>query len=393
MKVFFETFGCRLNRAEALDDEAHYLARGWERTDDAHAADLIIVRGCSVTRRAEHDSEKRIAQLRQENPKARLRIVGCLKEAVKTAREDLTPTPDVPTRTARAYLKCQDGCSGRCTFCIVPTFRGPSHSTPFTSILDRARRFLDAGYHEIVLTGCNLALYASEGKRLPELLDALATLSRDSRIRLGSLEPDETALRVLDVFKAHPQTLAPFLHIPVQSGSNIILRAMNRPYPVREVERLIEKAIEINPLMGLGCDLMTGFPGENELAFLETKSLLARLPFSNAHVFPYSERPGTPAVTFPNAIAHDLRHRRAHILADIAAKKRAAFAARFVGRDVAFIIEDAEKKSGWTGEYLPCQLEDARATPRKSLVRARVVRTEGEKLIATTVDEARASVQ
>lgn len=389
MKVFFETFGCRLNRAEALDDEADYLARGWEWTDDARQADLIVVRGCSVTRRAERDSEKRIAQLRATNPKARFRIVGCLKDAVKTTREDHAHDT-LPTRTARAYLKCQDGCSGRCTFCIVPTFRGSSVSTPFSDVLDRARRFIDAGYHEIVLTGCNLALYASEGKRLGDLLDALASLADDCRIRLGSLEPGATALRVLDVFKAHPQTIAPFLHIPVQSGSNVILRAMNRPYPVREVESLVEKAIETNPLMGLGCDLMTGFPGESENDFLETKSLLLRLPFSNAHIFPYSERPGTKAVAFPHAVPHDLRHRRAHALAVLAAEKRAVFASRFVNRDVMLVIEDAERRSGWTGAYLPCSLQDARATPRKSLVRARVVRADGEKLIATMVGEGRA---
>ena len=193
MKVCFETFGCRLNRAEALDQEAEYLADGWKLTSSHSDADLIIVRGCSVTRRAQRDCEHLIAHIRKKYPNKRLLVEGCLatsrteKIAVRHAPVQASgkSSLSVPTRTARAYLKVQDGCSGKCTFCIVPKFRGKSSSIDFDAILDKAKRFIDVGYHEIVVTGCNISLYASGGKRLPELMDALAGLSPECRIRLG----------------------------------------------------------------------------------------------------------------------------------------------------------------------------------------------------------------
>ena len=242
MKVCFETFGCRLNRAEALDQEAEYLADGWKLTSSHSDADLIIVRGCSVTRRAQHDCEQLIAHIRKKYPYKRLLIEGCLatsrteKLAVRHAPVKASDKSSlhVPTRTARAYLKVQDGCAGKCTFCIVPKFRGKSSSIGFDAILDKAKRFIDAGYHEIVVTGCNLSLYASDGKRLPELIDALAGLSPDCRIRLGSLEPSDVAQDVVEAISRR-QNICRFLHIPIQSASNRILGAMKRPYTTKEV--------------------------------------------------------------------------------------------------------------------------------------------------------------
>ena len=207
MKVCFETFGCRLNKAEALQMEADYLARGWEVTSKHSDANLIVVRGCSVTARAQSDCEKLIEHLKRHYPAAQIKPCGCLKSdsrnpavfpSIKQSNnQTVEHSSAIPTRTARAYLKIQDGCAGACTFCIVPKFRGESRSESFTGLLDRTKRFIDAGYREIVLTGCNLALYASEGKRLPELVSALADLSDSCRFRLGSLEPGPCALETV----------------------------------------------------------------------------------------------------------------------------------------------------------------------------------------------------
>ena len=208
MKVCFETFGCRLNRAEALEQEAEYLAGGWKLTSSHSDADVIIVRGCSVTRRAQRDCEQLISHIRKKYPNKRLLVEGCLAAAHTSkivapqphvAPKNASDNAPIPTRTARAYLKVQDGCAGKCTFCIVPKFRGKSSSVDFDAVLDKAKRFIDVGYHEIVVTGCNLSLYAAGGKRLPELMDALAALSPDCRIRLGSLEPSEVAMDVVAV--------------------------------------------------------------------------------------------------------------------------------------------------------------------------------------------------
>ena len=375
MKVCFETFGCRLNKAEALQQEADYLARGWEITDGHSDADLFIVRGCSVTARAQRDCERLIDHLKRHYPNTPIRIEGCLE------KKTLRPSPPshkerrsegdsaaVPTRTARAYLKVQDGCAGTCTFCIVPKFRGPSVSIPFQELKDRTRRFIDAGYREIVVTGCNLTLYASEGKRLPDLVSALAGVAADAsaRIRIGSLEPGSCAIEAVHAI-SESIAVCRFVHVAAQSGSNRILKAMNRGYDVEDVNQLVETAVAAMPFAGIGCDLMTGFPGESELEFRATQGMLKRLSFSNVHVFPYSERPGTIAAGLPGAIAKAVRSSRAHRLASMAAEKRLKFAKRFIGRTVDIVAEGDDKCVGWTGEYLRCS--SVSPVKRKSLAK------------------------
>ncbi len=391
MKVCFETFGCRLNRAEALDQEAEYLAAGWKLTDSHSDADLIIVRGCSVTRRAQRDCERLVAHIRNKYPNKRILVEGCLatsrteKIAVRNApvKSGGRASAPVPTRTARAYLKVQDGCSGKCTFCIVAKFRGKSSSIDFDAVLDKAKRFIDAGYHEIVVTGCNLSLYASGGKRLPELMDALADLSPDCRIRLGSLEPSEVAADTVSAMAGRPNACR-FLHIPVQSASNRILVAMKRPYTAKDADDLVRLISRLIPDAGIGCDLMTGFPSEGDLDFTATRGMLERDPFSRVHVFPYSERPGTAAASMLGVVPSDVRKARARELSKIADEKRAAFAKRFIGKTVEIVVEEEDACAGWTSEYLWCSCPHAKL-PRKSLAKVQVTGTDGHKLKGTPV--------
>ena len=380
MKVCFETFGCRLNKAEALQMEADYLARGWELTTRHADAHLIIVRGCSVTSRAQADCERLIAHLRHRYPQIPIRVCGCLKRKQSATGAKGATSPKgtaaplaLPTRTARAYLKVQDGCAGKCTFCIVPKFRGESRSEGFAFLLDRARQFIDAGYHEIVVTGCNLALYASEGKRLPDLVSALAGLDAGCRIRLGSVEPGACAQETIHAM-AEKANVCRFLHLPIQSGADKVLFAMRRPYSVKDVEQTVKLATELMPGLGLGCDLMTGFPGESELEFAATQGLLRRLPFSNAHIFPFSARPETVAAGLPSQNSRTLRAIRAHELSKILAKKRQKFAHSFFGKTVEIVVEDAKTGRGWTSEYLPCE-PIAGTFTRKSLLRLLVTKT------------------
>ena len=405
MKVCFETFGCRLNKAEALQMEAEYLDKGWALTDKHSDADLFVVRGCSVTARAQSECEKLIAHLKRHYPNVPVRTCGCIEASSKVQKfesskvqapstfkpsslqtlkpsnfQTLKPSDALPTRTARAYLKVQDGCSGKCTFCIVPKFRGSSVSVPFTNVLDRAKRFVDAGYREIVVTGCNLALYASEGKRLPELTGALAELG--CRIRLGSVEPGACALETLNAMAEH-ESVCRFLHIPMQSGSGRILAAMKRPYLVRDIETLVASATKLMPRLGLGCDVMTGFPDESEADFRMTKALLERLPFNNAHVFPYSERPGTLAAAFGGAVPKSVRSSRAHELSHVIKSARKRFAKSFIGKTVKIIVEKEDKVLGWTGEYLACEAIGVAA--RKSSVQVLVTRTEGDQLFGKLI--------
>ena len=382
MKVCFETFGCRLNKAEALQMEADYLARGWQLTKKHADADLFVIRGCSVTARAQSDCEKLIAHLKHKYPLAQLRICGCLNNISARSPKPLKPlTPlkplePLPVRTARAYLKVQDGCAGKCTFCIVPKFRGASRSEDFTSLLDKAKRFIDAGYHEIVVTGCNLSLYASQGKRLPDLVTALAELDTGCRIRLGSVEPGACAVETVHAMAEHANVCR-FLHLTVQSGSERILQTMRRPYSVRDIDRSASTAARLLPKLGLGCDLMTGFPGESELDHTATCGLLKRLPFNNAHVFPFSERPGTPAAAFLDVVPKHLRSARAHKLSKLIQSKRESFAKSFLGQTVETVVEDEKSGQGWTGEYLTCKPTSG-TYKRKSAIRMLITRIEGE---------------
>lgn len=363
MRVCFETFGCRLNRAEALQHEAQYRAAGWQVVQTHSEADVIVVRGCSVTRRAQHDCEKLIASLKLRYPAKRIVTTGCLPKELKSKSVSSLPPETgmaVARSTARAYLKVQDGCNGKCTFCIVPQFRGTSVSVDFDEALDKARRFIDAGYCEIVVTGCNLALYASQGKRFPDLLEQIAAISPDCRIRIGSLEPIICAMETLNVMAEH-QNICRFIHIPIQSGSNRILSAMRRPYLYRDIEQIVVEANNLMPGIAIGCDIITGFPGETDADFVLTRQMIERLPFAKAHIFPYSERPGTAAIMMPNSVVREIRSARAHQLATIIDEKRSSYAKSFAGKRVTIVIEDEEECAGWTGEYLWCSVGKANA--------------------------------
>jgi len=389
MTIAFKTFGCRLNRAEALDQAAALQAAGHqvvELDDPGVVPDCIIVRGCSVTARAQRDCEKALAHLQLQYSHSRILPVGCLPSANPAAVEELlgdsAPTA-IPLSTSRAYPKVQDGCSGRCAFCIVPQFRGVPVSVPFGQVLSRARAFLAAGFRELVVTGCNLALYRSEGRGLPALLAALAELTLgDStapvhRVRLGSLEPGICDAALVEAFAVHAN-ICRFIHLSLQSGSDAVLARMNRPYRMDAVARFCAAVrSRLGERLALGADVITGFPGETEADFLATRDLVR--DFANLHVFPYSERPGTPAATMDGALPRAVRLERARELEAQSRQAREAFARSFLGRTVEVCVEEGGDH-GWTAEYLPCRLTTP--APRRSLVNVTVANVIGSTLIA-----------
>lgn len=366
MKVCFETFGCRLNKAEALNMEALFLANGWTKTLRHFDADLIIVRGCAVTQRAQRDTEKYIGRLRDKYPAKRIFTTGCvfnktpdalIERAMKSASlEGMFIDNAIPSSTARAFLKIQDGCNGNCTYCIVPKFRGASVSVDFDEVVLSAGRFLACGYREIVLTGCNISLYRSQGKSLPDLIAALADIpGYGHRIRIGSLEPGPAAADVVDVI-AERENVCRFLHVPIQSASNRILAEMRRTYKIPDLEKLMSHAASKIPDLGLGCDVITGFPSESDYDFEATFDFIKRHPFNNIHAFAYSERPGTMAEKITPPVAKPVRSERARILMNLVKEKRGDFVKKFKRRKVEIIVEDASTLSGWTSQYLWCTL-------------------------------------
>jgi len=404
VKICIETFGCRLNRAESLDLEAAFLAAGWTRAETHRDADMIVVRCCAVTARAQANSERLVAHLKRKYPAKRVVVAGCTKSRanlnfippeVSAAATASAADAPLPSRTARAYLKVQDGCSGACSFCIVPKFRGAPVSYGFAPLVDRAKRLADSGYGEIVLTGCNLSLYSDSGKGLADLVGAVADAAPGCRVRVSSVEPGPAAKDVVAAMREKPNVCR-FLHMPVQSGSNRILSAMRRQYLLKDAESVMREAAETMPGIGLGCDIIAGFPGETESDHGATLALLHRLPFTNVHVFPFSARPGTVAAALPGQLSHEIRHARAHEIAALAVEKRSAFAKRFRGRKVEIVVEDQKSLGGWTAEYLWCEAGRDRArnisaghpekyAPRKSRLAMFVREVRGDTLTGDPV--------
>ena len=292
----------------------------------------------------------------------------------------------VPFRstTHRALLKVQDGCAVFGTYCIVPHTRGAPRSVPFESCLAEARAFLQAGYREIVVTGCNIACYADHGRRLADLVAALCALPGMGRIRIGSLEPGMNEAALIRLMAEEPR-LCDFLHLPVQSGDGEVLRRMGRHYTPESLRRTLDLACSTLPHLGLGADLITGFPGESEAAFAATCDLVRAYPFSNLHVVPYSERPGTPAAAFDGTVPVPERTRRANELIRLREEKRAAFARSVLGREVEILIEKITPDGlahGWTAHYLPCRCAGFTPDHIGTLQTVTVSRTEGEVLLA-----------
>lgn len=367
------THGCKVNQYESHSLREAWTARGLIETGVADAQ-TVCINTCAVTAGATADARAAVRRAHRENPDAAILVTGCSAQAMgkefwrmdgvtmvvpqrqKTcllrSGETLLPggcmhedcggdaaTPVYPPFTimeydrSRAVLKAQDGCSHRCTYCIVPLTRGPSRSRKPAETVAEARRLLEAGFRELVLNGINLAQYGRDFADAHDFWDLAALLERElapewsgtARIRLSSLEPGQLDRKALDTL-GDSALIAPHLHISLQSGSGKVLRRMGRGHYAPDVlHGFCEDLRDAFPRFGLGADILSGFPGETEADASETEALCRAVPFTYAHVFPYSRRPGTPAATWPDQVDPDVRKERAARLRDIFAAKKEAF--------------------------------------------------------------------
>ena len=256
-------------------------------------------------------------------------------------REDFTlPEYGEPDST-RALLKIQDGCNVMCSFCLIPFARGHERSRLQDDVIREAEALVARGYREIVLTGVNVGQYRQDELDLVGLIAQLERIEGLERIRISSIEPTTITNALLDRM-ASSSKLCPYLHVPLQSGDDAILASMNRPYDVGEFTRLIRQAVTAISHLGLGTDLMVGFPGETEKAFEETLRIVRELPFSYFHVFTYSPRPGTAATKLPDQVLIAVARERAKKLAELSRLKRLAFAERYIGSTVPVLFESGE---------------------------------------------------
>lgn len=403
MKIAVATLGCKVNQYESAGIMEALEASACKIVAFDEEADFYIVNTCTVTGRSDAQSRRLIRQAAKTNPDGQIIVTGCyarraaaeLKKipgvALVTDRKDLIPqtvaaaasgklTPESPADAfcdpaclkptrfpghTRAFLKIQDGCNSRCRYCIVPLVRGPSRSIPQREVISRINELNHAGFREVVLTGIHLGAYGADLAPPTELTDVVKTIVADRavlRLRLSSIEPLEITDSLIALLQ-HSDILCRHLHIPLQSGDDVILKEMGRPYDTGYFRQLLEKIQKAVPDLAIGLDVMAGFPGEDEQAFNRTMQFIAALPVAYLHVFPYSERPGTAAAAMPGKISAVEKKYRVQALRDLGKEKRTAFAERFVGRNLQVLVEgkpDSEMGMwrGFSGNYIPVLLED-----------------------------------
>lgn len=414
--VAFKTIGCRLNQAETAAITGHFTAAGYTPVDFGAPCDVAVIHGCAITQAAESESLQSARRAKRANPEAMVILVGCPVETMEgplldntadliigqsgklalphllhSLHPDRFPAPP-PTaanatpffETKRAFIKIQDGCDFKCAYCIVPAARGLPRSRPLPDIVREARHAACTGFRELILTGANLGRYQNAGDTLATLLPAIESIPEVGRFRLGSVELT-TAEKIIVQFMAESSKLCRFLHLPLQSGDDRILASMGRRYNSDTFYRVVANIASHLPGVGLGTDVIVGFPGEDDSAFENTLRLVQALPFSNIHVFPYSRRPGTRANTMPHQVHDAIKKERVGILMDIANSKRAQFAQSFQGREAAILVEKIDANGlawGWTAEYLDARVNAPEAMIG-DLVNFTVNRTSHSKLMGS----------
>ena len=393
-RVYLGFTGCRLNEAEIERLGRQFAARGDVITREAAEADLVVINTCAVTKEATRKSRRLIRQAARANPDARIIATGCYAELSpeqvaalpgvarvigNRQKDDLValtsegerpdyereplarePLPPGTLGRTRAFVKVQDGCDNRCTFCVTTIARGTGRSRPPEEIVTEVGLLAGAGYREVVLTGVHLGSYGhdlGERRGLAGLVRALLERTPIPRIRLSSLEPWDLDPGFFDLWS--DSRLCPHLHLPLQSGCDATLRRMARRTTQASFAALVEEARARIPDLALTTDIIVGFPGESDEEFEESIRFVERMGFARLHVFPYSPRPGTAAARMPDQVREAVKKERRARMLDLSARLWEAFQARHIGRTYEVLWESARGAtpegivwSGLTGNYL-----------------------------------------
>jgi threonylcarbamoyladenosine tRNA methylthiotransferase MtaB len=388
-RASFYTLGCRLNQTETAILSDAFKKKGYSIVKWGRPADLVVVNTCSVTEAGEARCRNVIRQALRRSPEAFAVVIGCYAQI---GLEALSRIPgvdmivgteykmtfpafiDQPRKlagpvilhshlidksefvvdgtgdyhTTRANLKIQDGCDFFCSFCIIPFTRGRERSRKLEDVVREARELVARGHREIVLTGVNIGRYEHEGRTFLELVRRLETIERLDRIRITSIEPTTIEPGLVE-HMAGSGKLCRYFHVPIQSGDDTVLEGMNRKYATREYRELIEDLNRSVADVGLGTDVIVGFPGETDEAFERTESLLEELPLSYFHVFSYSKRYGSRAAKMNGHVHPEIIKERSQRLRDKSKEKRRAFYSRYVGRRVSVLFEQQNDSGLWTG--------------------------------------------
>jgi len=394
----FATLGCKTNQFESASMQETLQAAGYSVIPFEEGADLVIANTCTVTSATDAQSRNLIRRARRFNATCRVVVTGCYAQIDPEALHDLPGVSLVigneekqrlldflkkkngePTNIevsdirqvqsiclppltsfaghSRAFVQIQNGCDAFCSYCIIPYARGASRSACPDEILQRVAKLVASGYPEIVLTGIHIGGYGADLHPKLTLNDLVRQIELETgvhRLRLGSLEPTELTDELLTTMAASP-VICPHLHIPLQAGDDSVLQRMGRTYDREFFARLVRKVRAALPSAAICLDVITGFPGETEQEFANTYDLIADLPISDLHVFPYSRRPGTPAASLPGQVPGNVSRLRAEQLRRLATEKYRQFAENFLGQELEVVVESGSRGGllkGISGNYL-----------------------------------------
>ena len=395
-KVFFITFGCKVNRYETECMKSEFLRYGYEISKDLKSADAVVINSCTVTSSGDSKVITALKKTRKQVPDTVIALTGCFPQANRIEAENISEA-DIVTGTknrsllpelvteclqkrsrkvmiadyskddpfecldcpsfgnnTRAFIKIQDGCNQFCTYCIIPYARGRCRSKPIDTVRSEIRAMAEIGKQEIVLTGINLAFYGTEyGLDLADAVEVCAETDGIKRIRLGSLEPEMMSDRLLERLKSTPQ-FCPQFHLSLQSGCTKTLKAMNRKYTAEEYYELTQRIRKFFPECSFTTDIMVGFPDETDEDFRQSLDFVKKVGFSRVHVFRYSRRHGTPADRMENQVSEQTKIQRASLMTATAMECEAKYLESLVGKTVEVLFERencTDFHQGYSADY------------------------------------------
>ena len=447
---YVENFGCRATQADGASIERQLAEKGWRRRKDPRQADVVVLNTCTVTSAADHDARAAIRRIHRQNPGCRILVTGCYAQRApqevgsvpgvtwvvgNSHKHDIarlvadgdhcggdpvvaqgfvplgTFRPAQPvqivgdifahtellaapvfegqdTEKTRPNLKVQDGCDNRCSFCIIPSVRGHSRSLPRDEVLREMDALVAAGYREVVISGINLGRWGRDlqpAQRFAGLVRAIVEKTGIDRLRISSVEPMDWSDELIELVAGSPR-IAKHAHVPLQSGSDRILRLMHRKYRPWHYASKLRRIRKAMPEAAIGADVMVGFPGETVADFEENRRFIESLPFTYLHVFTYSSRPGTPSARMPEQVEVAVRRERNRELRQLAAAKKRAFLESFVGRELSTItlnVQQGEFTESLSHNYLKLLLRGRHGA--NQMVTARAERVQDEALLGSVV--------
>lgn len=396
-KVAFHTLGCKLNFSETSTIGNQFVEKGFKIVDFSDLADVYVINTCTVTENAEKECRQIVRRALRKNPNAFLAVTGCYAqlrpdeiagiEGVDMVlgsnekfklfslidsfeKKDLSCIYVSPTEKldefnnaisfesagrTRAFFKIQDGCDYKCTYCTIPLARGESRSISINETVNQFKNLVEQNFHEVILTGVNVGDYGKKiGTDFYSLLKELTNTDGEFRLRISSIEPNLLTDDIIKLTSTNSKVCNHF-HIPLQSGSAKILKLMQRRYNLEYFENLINRINQEIEEVGIGVDVIVGFPGETNDDFLDTYNFLKDLPISYLHVFTYSERPNTKAIDMDGTVKVNVRKKRNNMLRILSAKKKQEFYKKFVGKTLEMLFEHENINGfmyGWTSNYI-----------------------------------------